>query len=106
MSQILPRLSIAVFACLTLRAADYDLTASPSTIVWGYYSAQAKPARTVHSGDSVRMHTVSTCPLERMEQQGVPHDAIPHCDRDIHQQVTEKGPGGLGPHLMKVAPRF
>ena len=25
---------------------------------------------------------------------GVPHDAIPQYDRDIHQQVTDKGPGG------------
>jgi acetamidase/formamidase len=29
-----------------------------------------------------------------MEEGGVPHDAIPHYDRDIHAQVTDKGPSG------------
>lgn len=75
-------------------AAQFDLPASPSTVVWGYYSAQAKPALTVHSGDTVKIHTVSTCALERMEAGGVPHDAIPQYDRDIHDQVKDRGPGG------------
>ena len=77
-----------------LQGADFDVPASPSTVVWGYYSAQAKPVLTVHSGDVVRMHTVSTCSLERMEAGGVPHAAIPQYDRDIHEQVKDKGPGG------------
>jgi acetamidase/formamidase len=84
---LLPILPIA-------QAADFDLPASPSTVVWGYYSAQAKPALTIHSGDTVRIHTVSTCSLERVEALGVPHNAIPQYDRDIHEKVTEKGPGG------------
>jgi acetamidase/formamidase len=29
-----------------------------------------------------------------MEELGVPHDAIPQYDRDIHEQVKERGPGG------------
>ena len=49
---------------------------------------------TIHSGDTVRIHTVSTCSLERMEQAGVPRDAIPQYDREIHEQVKDKGPGG------------
>ncbi len=77
-----------------LQGADFDVPASPSTVVWGYYSAQAKPVLTVHSGDVVRMHSVSTCSLERMEAGGVPHSAIPQYDRDIHEQVKDKGPGG------------
>lgn len=83
-------------ACATLVAAptDFDLPASPSTVVWGYYSSAAKPVLTVHSGDTVRIHTVSTCNLERMEDGGVPHSAIPQYDRDIHEQVKDKGPGG------------
>ena len=79
---------------MSLSAADYDLPASPSTVVWGYYSAKAKPALTVHSGDTVKMHTLSTCSLEKMEALGMPHDAIPQYDRDIHEQVKERGPGG------------
>ena len=58
------------------------------------YSAEAKPVLTVHSGDTVTMHTVSTCSLERMEAGGVPHSAIPQYDRNIRDQVKDKGPGG------------
>jgi len=49
---------------------------------------------TAHSGDTVRIHTVSTCSLEKMEAGGVPHSAIPQYDWDIHEQVKDKGPGG------------
>lgn len=85
-------LSIAL--CSASAAAEFDLAATPSTVAWGYYSAQVKPALTVHSGDTVRIHTVSTCPIDRLEAAGVPHDAIPQYDRDIHDQVKDKGPGG------------
>jgi acetamidase/formamidase len=88
LSSILLATHSAVFA------ATFDLPASPSTVAWGYYSAQAKPALTIHSGDTVRIHTVSTCSLERMTALGVPHSAIPQYDWDIHAKVTEKGPGG------------
>jgi len=88
------KLAVAAILSLPLMAADYDLPATPANVVWGYYSAKAKPAITVHSGDTVKMHTVSTCSLERMEALGVPHEAIPQYDRDIHEQVRERGPGG------------
>ncbi len=88
------RTFLVVALCCSLRGAEYDLPASPATVVWGYYSAQAKPALTVHSGDTVRIHTVSTCSLERIEAAGVPQSAIPQYDRDIHEQVKERGPGG------------
>jgi acetamidase/formamidase len=83
-----------LFICVTLSGAELDLPASPSTVVWGYYSAQAKPVLTAHSGDTVRIHTVSTCALDRMEAGGAPHSVIPQYDRDIHEQVKDKGPGG------------
>lgn len=86
-------IGLSVF-CGCLNAADFDLPASPSTVVWGYYSAQAKPALTIHSGDRVRVHTVSTCALDRLEAGGMPANAIPAYDREIHEKVTEKGPGG------------
>ena len=37
------------------------LPASPSTVAWGYYWSKAKPVLTVHSGDAVRIQTLSTC---------------------------------------------
>ncbi len=87
-------LCLNIAACSALPAAEFDLPASPGTVAWGYYSAEVKPALTVHSGDTVRMHTVSTCNLERMEAAGMPPSAIPQYDRDIHEQVKDKGPGG------------
>ncbi|HEX4170693.1 MAG TPA: acetamidase/formamidase family protein [Bryobacteraceae bacterium] len=87
-------LSLVLSSCIAATESDFDLAASPSTVAWGYYSAQAKPVLMVHSGDTVRMHTVSTCSLEKMEAGGVPHNTIPQYDRDIHEQVKDKGPGG------------
>jgi acetamidase/formamidase len=75
----------------TLCGADYTLAASPSTVVWGYYSGRAKPALKIHSGDTVHMQTLSTCSPQRMKAAGV---AVPQYDLDIHSQVTDKGPGG------------
>ncbi len=94
MRVLLTATCLSIFCCSAVWSADFDLPASPATVAWGYYSAQAKPVLTVHSGDVVRMHTVSTCSLERMEEGGVPHNAIPQYDRDIHDQVKDKGPGG------------
>jgi acetamidase/formamidase len=84
-------------------AGDFTLAATPSTVVWGYYSAQAKPALTVKSGDTVRMQTLSTCAPDRMAAEGVP---VPQYDRDIHAQVTDRGPGGhilTGPVAVEEA---
>lgn len=78
----------------SLSGAEFDLPASPSTVVWGHYWAKSKPVLTVHSGDTVHIHAVSTCSLERMEEGGVPHSSIPQYDRDIREQVKDKGPGG------------
>src|SRR4051794_3867374 len=87
-------LSIAAVQSFAICGAEFDLPASPSTVAWGYYSAHVKPALSVHSGDTVRVHTLSTCSIERMEAGGVPPNTIPQYDRDIHEQVKEKGPGG------------
>lgn len=87
-------LSLAASQSAIVRGADFDLPASPSTVAWGYYSAQVKPALTIHSGDTVRVHTLSTCSIQRMEAAGVPGSVIPQYDRDIHEQVKDKGPGG------------
>ncbi len=87
-------LSVAATQSVALWGAEFDLPASPSTVAWGYYSAHVKPALTIHSGDTVRVHTLSTCSIERMEAGGVPPNTIPQYDRDIHEQVKEKGPGG------------
>ncbi len=76
-------------------AGDYTLAATPSTVAWGYYWAQAKPVLTIHSGDTVRVQTASSCPSpERLEKAGLPAAEIPQFYRDIYAKVTDKGPGG------------
>ena len=88
-------LCFALLAAGPLRAADYTLLATPSTVAWGYYSGTAKPALTVHSGDTVRMQTLSTCGSpERMIDEGVKPSEIPPYTAPIYKEVTDKGPGG------------
>lgn len=71
------------------------LQATPSTVVWGYYSAKAKPVLTVHSGDTVRIQTLSTCgPTERLESEGVAAADIPSYNAEVYREVKERGPGG------------
>src|SRR5512144_952731 len=84
-----------LFAATSALAGDHTLPATPATVAWGYYSAQAKPVLTIHSGDTVRMQTASACPSpERMEKAGARPEDIPQFYRDIYAQVTDKGPGG------------
>jgi hypothetical protein len=40
------------------QTAPINLPATPSTVVWGHYSAKAKPVVTFHSGD-VCGHTIT-----------------------------------------------
>ncbi len=75
-------------------AANFELKAGPGTVVWGYYAASAKQVLRIHSGDVVRMETVSTGSPARYEALGVPPDQIPASFRAIYKEVTDRGPGG------------
>ena len=92
--------SLAPLALLALAPAVFQaqqtLPATPATVAWGYYSAHAKPVLTVHSGDTVRVETLSTCgPPERLEKEGVPAAEIPENVRTIYgAKEIDKGPGG------------
>jgi acetamidase/formamidase len=71
------------------------LNASPSTVAWGYYWSKAKPVLTVHSGDTVRIQTLSTCGSnERLQEEGVATADIPAYNDTIYKEVKDKGPGG------------
>jgi acetamidase/formamidase len=77
------------------QAAPITLPASPSTVVWGYYWSKAKPVLTVHSGDTVRIQTLSTCGSdERLQEEGVAASDIPSYNAPIYRDVKDKGPGG------------
>jgi acetamidase/formamidase len=79
-------------------AETYNLTVTPQTICWGYYWAKAKPALKIHSGDQVKIQTVSGNPA-RLLAKGVKPEDIPPVLTDIYAKVpaSEKGPGG---HLL------
>jgi acetamidase/formamidase len=102
-------LSLALAAAPPLLAADHTLLARPDTVAWGYYSGLAKPVLTVHSGDTVRMQTLSTCGSpDRMMANGVKAADIPPYTAAIYNEVKDKdrGPGGhilTGPVAIEEA---
>ncbi len=71
----------------------YQLEVSPSTIIWGNYWSENKPALTVKSGDFVKVHTLITSNPERLEAAGVAPDLVEKELREV-QTVKDRGPGG------------
>jgi acetamidase/formamidase len=75
----------------------HTLSATPTTVAWGYYSAHAKPVLTIHSGDSVTIQTASTCgPPERMIANGLEPEHVPVWLDKLYKEVpqSDRGPGG------------
>jgi len=98
-----PTRIIAIICCGLLSPAakaqtgsvshPYVLNPSPTTVAWGYYWSEAKPALHIRSGEYVRVHTLITSNPERLEAAGLPPDQVEKELRDV-QTVTDKGPGG------------
>ena len=87
-------------------AADYQLKASPSTIVWGYYSAAAKPVLRIKSGDTVEIQTMLTNSPDRLISAGVKSEQVEPELKSIYAEVKDKGPGGhilTGPIFIEGA---
>jgi hypothetical protein len=96
----------ALATCLVLAVAApaaaqsptvHRLDATPSTVAYGYYWSQAKPAITVKSGDVVDVETMLTNTPAGLEHIGVKPADVPQHLRDIVAQDTGaalKGPGG------------
>jgi acetamidase/formamidase len=80
-------------AALTIRAADYQLKATPETVAVGYYWSEAKPVLKIKSGDTVVMETVSGS-ASRLAELGVPNDQIPPALEAIRKEAKDRGPGG------------
>ncbi|HEY2469558.1 MAG TPA: acetamidase/formamidase family protein [Terracidiphilus sp.] len=86
---------IAIAGSVAAQTGTTFLPASTSTVAWGYYWSKAKPVLTVHSGDQVKIQTLSTCgPTDRLESQGVAAKDIPSYNAEIYDQVKDRGPGG------------
>ena len=74
----------------------HQLPATPTTVAYGYYWSQAKPAIRVNSGDIVEVETMLTNSPAGLERMGVKPGDIPQNLRDIVREDTGslRGPGG------------
>jgi len=87
--------SLVVACTSNAQSTPTFLAASPTTVAWGYYWSQAKSVLTAHSGDEVRIQTLSTCGSnERLTSEGVKVADIPAYNDAIYKEVKDKGPGG------------
>jgi acetamidase/formamidase len=72
----------------------YQLKATPKTVAWGHYDAKTPPVLRIRPGEAVEVHTLITNSPARLERAGVPPEQVEQSLRDIHNEVTDKGPGG------------
>src|SRR6187200_492576 len=72
----------------------HRLEASPTTVAYGHYWAETKPALTINSGDIIDVDTMLTNTPDRLEKSGVPAAEIQASLRAIVDQVKDRGPGG------------
>src|SRR3954468_4804227 len=74
----------------------HKLSATPTTVAYGYYWSEAKPVLRVKSGDIVEVETMLTNTPTGLERLGVKPADVPQALRDIVAQDTGslKGPGG------------
>jgi acetamidase/formamidase len=99
----LPLLACAsVVALGTMLAASaqppktHRLEATPSTVAYGYYWSEAKPALQIDSGDIIDVDTLLTNTPAGLAKAGVPDQKIQASLKAIVEEVTgdRKGPGG------------
>ncbi len=88
-------LAITVVAGLPAQTI-HQLPATPSTVAYGYYWSEAKPALRIKSGDIVDVETMLTNTPTGLASLGVKPADIPQALRDIVAQDTGalRGPGG------------
>jgi acetamidase/formamidase len=74
----------------------HRLVASPSTVAYGYYWADAKPVLRIASGDVIDVDTLITSTPMALERAGVPPAKIQESLKAIVAEVTgdRRGPGG------------
>src|SRR6476619_4045838 len=75
-------------------AKTHRLKATPSTIAYGYYWSEAKPALRIASGDIIDVDTMLTSTPDRLEKAGVKPEDVQASLRAIVTNVTDRGPGG------------
>jgi acetamidase/formamidase len=97
MKHAFPLLLGAILSTTAGAQKVHQLPATPSTVAYGYYWFDAKPALRINSGDIVDIETMLTNTPVGLERIGVKPEDIPQNLRDIVTQDTGaalKGPGG------------
>jgi acetamidase/formamidase len=87
-------------ALAAAQAADYKLTSSPETVVWGSYWAGAKPVLTIKSGDRVEILTMSTSSPQALARVGVKDSDIQPEWRAIYANQPPREQRGPGGHIL------
>jgi len=99
------KITAACIGCAALAAAGaaaahapktYRLEATPKTIAYGYYWADAAPVLGIDSGDIIDVDTLLTNTPAGLAKAGVPDDKIQATLKAVVSEVTgdRKGPGG------------
>jgi acetamidase/formamidase len=85
-----------MLACQAQTPKTHRLEATPSTVVYGYYWSEAKPALRIDSGDIIDVDTLLTNTPAGLAKGGVPDQKIQASLKAIVDEVTgdRKGPGG------------
>jgi acetamidase/formamidase len=97
---------LATTGAAAQKPAVHSLPATPATVAYGYYWADAKPVLRIPSGDIIDVETLLTNTPNRLEAAGVPAGEIQQSLRDIVAHVTDRGPGGhilTGPVFVEGA---
>src|SRR5438874_8407544 len=86
----------AALAAQTRTPKTHRLEATPDTVAYGYYWAEAKPALRIASGDIVDIDTLLTNSPAGLARAGVPDQKIQQSLKTIVAEVTgdRRGPGG------------
>ena len=87
-------LVLSVSSVATQSPKTHRLEATPSTVAYGYYWSEAKPALTIASGDIIDVDTLLTSVPNRLEAAGVKPEDVQPSLRAIVDQVKDRGPGG------------
>jgi acetamidase/formamidase len=84
----------------------HRLEATPQTVAYGYYWAEARPVLRIASGDIIDVDTLLTNTPERLQRAGVRPEEIQSSLRAIVDTVKDRGPGGhilTGPVYVESA---
>src|SRR5947209_4356840 len=86
----------AALAAQTRTPKTHRLEATPSTVAYGYYWAEARPALRIASGDIIDVDTLLTNNPIGLQRAGVPPEKIQDSLTAIVAEVTgdRRGPGG------------